>query len=97
MKLTYAFYLQAAALLIASTLWILAPALFHQSMGMETSDPVWLLFGRNTGMLLFALCLVALFSARAADSPLRRQIRLSFFVLQLLSLGTLWSSGSRRA
>ena len=86
MKLKHVFYLQAAALLLAATLWIFAPAAFYESSGLQTADPAWLLFGRNTGALLFGFLLIAFFAARAPDSPLRRQLGLSFFLLHLVSL-----------
>jgi cell division protein FtsW (lipid II flippase) len=85
-KLKHIFYLQAAALLLAGSLWMFAPAMFYKTGGMNITDSGLLLFGRNTGALLYGFCLIALFAARADDSALRRQLRMSFFLLHLLSL-----------
>lgn len=93
MKLKHIFYLQAAALLLASSIWIFAPAAFYKTGGLEITDSGLLLFGQNTGALLFGYFLIALFAARADDSALRRQLRLSFFLLHLVSLliyGFVW-------
>jgi hypothetical protein len=87
MKLKHALYVQALALLGASVVWLFWPGSFYSSMQLTPTDPGWLVFGRNTGVLLFGFFLVALFTARAAaDNPLRRQLRLSFFLLHLVSL-----------
>ena len=85
LKVAYVFYVQAIALLITSLLWIFAPGAFYESGGLSTTDPGWLLFGRNTGALLFGLAPIAFFAGRSPDSPLRRQLLLSFFLLHLVS------------
>lgn len=93
MKLKHVFYLQSAALLLAGSLWMFAPAMFYKTGGMDVTDTGLLIFGRNTGALLYGFLFIAFFAARAEDSPLRRQLRLSFFLLHLVSLlmyGALW-------
>lgn len=42
------------------------------------------LAGRNTGVFLVTVALIAFFAARTEDSPLRRNICLSYFVLHAL-------------
>lgn len=86
MKVRHIFYIQAIALLIASSIWLFAPAAFYKTGGLATTDPKWLLFGQNTGALLLGLFPIAFFAGRAADSPLRRELRLSFFILHFISL-----------
>ena len=85
MKVKYVFYVQAIALLVTALLWIFAPGAFYASGGLTTTDNGWLLFGRNTGALLFGLAPIAFFAGRAPDGPLRRQLLLSFFILHLVS------------
>jgi hypothetical protein len=93
MKLKHVFYLQAAALLLAGSLWMFAPVMFYKTGGMDISDPGLIVFGRNTGALLYGFMFIAFFAARTEDGPLRRQLRLSFFLLHLISLlmyGVVW-------
>jgi len=86
MKLKYVFYLQGVALVVTALIWIFAPAAFFSTGGLTTTDPGWLLFGRNTGALLAGLAPMAFAAGHASDSPLRRQLLLSFFLLHSISL-----------
>ncbi len=85
-KLKYLFYLQAVALLITSAIWTFAPKSFYSSMNLVPLDQGWLVFGQNTGLLLFGFFLIAIFAARAVESPLKANLRLSFFLLHAASL-----------
>lgn len=79
MKLKYLFYFQALTVLNAVGM-IFAPSAELSRSGISSSAELNLAL-QNTGGLLLFLSLVAFFAARVEDSPLRRNIRLAFFVV----------------
>ena len=83
MNLKNLFYLNAILLVAGSLALILAPAVVLERQGIITDDPEFLQLGSNSGGLMLSIGLVAWFAARATDSLLRRQIRLSFLILHL--------------
>lgn len=81
MRLKYLFYFQAAFALLPGLGFIFAPATVWSAWGTPSQGAVMDLAGRNTGSFLLLVCLIAFFAARTEDSPLRRNICLSYFVL----------------
>jgi hypothetical protein len=78
MKLKHLFYIQAVVVLNALG-FLFAPAVLLGRFGMAPDAELNLAF-QNTGGLLLFLSLVAFFAARAEDGPLRRNVRLAFFI-----------------
>ena len=78
MKLKHLFYIQTIVFLNAIG-FLFAPAALLGRTGIVSNPELNLAF-QNTGGLLLFLGLVAFFAARAEDSPLRRNIRLAFFI-----------------
>ena len=78
MKVKYLFYIQTIVFLNAIG-FLLAPAAVLGRTGIVSNAELNLAF-QNTGGLLLFLGLVAFFAARAEDSPLRRNVRLAFFI-----------------
>ena len=78
MKLKHLFYIQTVVFLNAIG-FLLAPAAVLGRSGIVSNTELNLAF-QNTGGLLLFLGLVAFFAARAEDSPLRRNVRLAFFI-----------------
>lgn len=85
MKLKYLFYFQAVFALLPGLGFIIAPATMWNFWGTPSEGAVMDLAGRNTGVLLLFIALVAAFAARADNSPLRRNICFSYFVLHAVS------------
>ena len=83
MNLKNLFYLNAILLVAGSLALILAPAVVLERQGFTTDNPEFLQLANNSGGFMLSIGLVAWFAARAADSPLRRQVRLSFLILHL--------------
>lgn len=80
MTLKHLFYLQSTIVFMA-LFWMLAPAMALDVNGTPGRDAASLLFAQNTGVLHLGYGVVAFVAARAPDSPLRRDIRLAFFIL----------------
>lgn len=79
MKLKHLFYLQSIVVLNALG-FIFVPAALVSRFGISSNAELNLAFQNSGGLLLF-VALVAWFAARAEDSPFRRNVRLSFFIL----------------
>lgn len=86
MKLKYLFYFQAVFALLPGLGFIFVPAAVWSLWGTPSEGAVMDLAGRNTGVFLLVTSMVAFFAARTEDSPLRRNICLSYFVLHALGL-----------
>ena len=84
MKLKYLFYFQSLVVL-NSLGFIFAPAALLGQFGISPAADVIVAYRDFGGLLLF-VALVAWFAARADDSPFRRNIRLSFFILHSVLL-----------
>ena len=83
MKLKYLFYFQAVFAFLPGLGFIIAPAAMWNFWGTPSEGAVMDLAGRNTGVFLLFVALVALFAARADDSPLRRNLCVAYFVLHV--------------
>ena len=83
MKLKYLFYFNSIVVLTA-LIALVAPALLLERVGIPADNPDILQFANNTGGLLLFVGLVSWFAAQTEDSPFRRKIRLSFFIMNLV-------------
>ncbi len=81
MKLKHVFYLQAFFGFLPGLGFLFAPAVMWNAWGTPSEGAVMDLAGRNTGVFLLTIGLIALFAARSDDSPLRRNINLAYVVL----------------
>lgn len=93
MNLKNLFYLNAILLIAGSLALILAPAFVLERQGFNSANPEVLQVASNSAGFMLSIGLVAWFAARAVDSPLRRQIRLVYFILHLafvLIHGSAW-------
>ena len=84
MKLKHLFYFNAILLIPGSLALLIVPAVMLGRAGFPADNPEILQLGSNTGGLLLFVGLVAWFAARVEDNPLRRNVRLSFFVMNLV-------------
>ena len=84
MKLKHLFYLNSVLLFLAALVALITPLSMLGPAHIATAEPGVLGLVRNTGGLLLFLGLAAWFAARAEDSSLRRNIRLSFFIMNLV-------------
>ena len=83
MKLTHLFYFNSIVVLNA-LIALVAPELLLERVGIPADNPDILQFANNAGGLLLFVGLVSWFAARTEDSPFRRKIRLSFFIMNLV-------------
>lgn len=82
MKLKHVFYLQAFFGFLPGLGFLFAPAVMWNAWGTPSEGAVMDdLAGRNTGVFLLTVGLIAFFGARSDDSPLRRNISLAYVVL----------------
>ncbi|MBI3166389.1 MAG: hypothetical protein IT309_03230 [Anaerolineales bacterium] len=81
MKLKHVFYLQAFFGFLPGLGFLFAPAVLWNAWGTPSEGAVMDLAGRNTGVFLLTVGLIALFAAQSDDSPLRRNITLAYVVL----------------
>ena len=81
MKLKHVFYLQSFFGFLPGLGFLFAPAVLWNAWGTPSEGAVMDLAGRNTGVFLLTVGLIALFAARIDDSPLRRNINLAYVVL----------------
>lgn len=80
MKLKHLFYFQSLVFL-NSLGFIFAPAALLRQFGLSPTADLIVAY-RDLGGLLLFVALISWFSARAEDTPFRRKVRLSFFILQ---------------
>ena len=80
MKLKHVFYVPALLSLLTGLGFIIAPAVMWGLWGNPSDGAVMNLAGQNTGDLLLLSGMVAFYAARTDDSPLRRNICLSYFI-----------------
>jgi hypothetical protein len=86
MKLKHVFYLQAIFGLLAGLGFLFAPAFMWNAWGTPSEGAVMDLAGRNTGVFLLIIGLIAFFAARSEGSALRRNINLAYVVLHAVGL-----------
>lgn len=80
MKLKYLFYFQGVFAVLSALGLIFAPGAMWSLWGLPAGSAEMDLAGRDAGVLVIFVGLVAFFAARADDSPLRRDICLAYFV-----------------
>lgn len=84
MKLKHLFYLNFILLVPSVLIALFKPSIMLSGSGLPADNPALLQMLGNTGGLLTFVGLIAWFAARVEDSPLRRNIRLSFFTMNLV-------------
>ena len=84
MKLKFVFYVQAVLAVSSGLGFVLAPAAMWSLWGAPSTDAVMNLAGQNTGVLTLLVGMVAFLAARIDNSPLRRDICLSYFILHVV-------------
>jgi hypothetical protein len=99
MKLKHLFYLNSVLLILAAPAFLITPGSMLGSYHITNAESGVLELARNSGGLFLFIGLAAWFAARSEDSSLRRNIRLSFFIMNLVMavahyVGFLLSGGS---
>ena len=84
MKLKHLFYLNGVLLILAALAFLITPASMLGPYHITTPESGVLDLARNSGGLFLFIGLAAWFGARSEDSSLRRNIRLSFFIMNLV-------------
>ena len=84
MKLKHVFYFQALFALLPGLGFLFAPAALWNAWGTPSEGAVMDLAGRNTGVFLVTVGLIAFFAARSEATPLRRNLTLAFMILHTL-------------
>jgi hypothetical protein len=82
MKLKHVFYFQAIFALLPGLGFLFAPAALWNAWGTPSEGAVMDLAGRNTGVFLVAVALIAFFAARSEASPLRHNLNLAYMIFQ---------------
>lgn len=84
MKLKHVFYFQAIFALFPGLGFLFAPAVLWNAWGTPSEGAVMDLAGRNTGVFLVTVALIAFFAARSEATPLRRNLNLAYMIFQAL-------------
>ena len=84
MKLKHLFYLNSVLLILVAPAFLITPVSMLGSFHIATAESGVLDLVRNSGGLFLFIGLAAWFAARSEDSSLRRNIRLSFFIMNLV-------------
>lgn len=85
MKLKHVFYFQTFFGLLPGLGFIFAPAMMWNAWGTPSESAVMDLAGRNTGVFLVTIGLIAFFAARSENAPLRRNLTLAYTIFGTIS------------
>jgi len=84
MKLKHVFYFQAIFGFLPGLGFLFAPAAMWNAWGTPSEGAVMDLAGRNTGVFLVTVGLIAFFAARSENVPLRRNLTLAYAIFQTI-------------